>query len=382
MAAKRSIFEDVGTEKREAPPVARTGVIDRAHAGARGAIRLWLIVLFALVVAMIAVGGLTRLTDAGLSITEWAPVTGAIPPMSDEAWQGEFAKYQQIPEFALQNSQMTLDEFRGIYWWEWGHRQLGRLVGLVWALGLGYFLLRRQVPTGWTWRLVLPGLLGGLQGAVGWWMVSSGLGAGMVDVAPYRLAIHLELAFVILGVLAWHVMQLSRPDRVLMQARRLREARLWRLTAGLAGALLVQVLLGALVAGNDAGRNFNDWPLMAGGFFPPDPFQLSPIWRNFFEDPGLVQFVHRMVGYGVFLFGLFVWWQSRSSAHLRTRRAFDWMMVMIFGQAVLGVVAVLTQAQAHVALTHQLVAVAVWVLVLRARHMAGYPVVQSVRERK
>ena len=380
MAAKRSIFEEVGTEKRDAPPVATTGMIDRDRGGARRAIRAWLIMLFALVVAMILVGGMTRLNDAGLSITEWQPVTGAVPPLSPDAWAAEFEKYRQIPEFALQNAAMTLEDFKGIYWWEWAHRALGRLVGLVWALGLGWFLIRRQVPVGWTGRLALPGVLGGLQGAVGWWMVASGLGAGRVDVAPYRLALHLGLAFVILGVLAWQVMQLSRPDRALMQARRLREGRLMRLTAVLAGLVLVQVLLGALVAGNDAGRSFNDWPLMGGQFLPPYAFQLAPWWRNFFEDPGLVQFTHRMAGYAVLLVGVFVWWQGRGSAHPKTRRAFDAMAGMIAVQLGLGIVAVLTQAQAHVALTHQLGAVAVWVLVLRARHLAGYPVVQSLRE--
>ncbi|SFB71636.1 heme A synthase [Tropicimonas isoalkanivorans] len=382
MAAKRSIFEEVGEDKPKVSrdPVAQTGLIDRARSGARRAIRVWLMVLFAMVVAMIVVGGLTRLTDSGLSITEWKPVTGAIPPMSEAAWAAEFEKYQKIPEYQLQNSQMTLAEFKSIYWWEWGHRQLGRAVGLVWAAGFLGFLAMRKIPAGWTGRLALPGVLGGVQGAIGWWMVSSGLDGDALDVAPYRLAIHLGLAFVILGVICWYVLRLSRPERDLMQARRQKETRLWGLSTGLLHAAFLQILIGALVAGTDAGRAYPTWPLIAGGFLPPDPLGIEPLWRNFFENEGLVQFLHRTWGYLVFAFSIVVWARSRRSAHRRTRRAFDWMLVFTFGQIVLGIVAVLTQAQWHVAITHQLIAVVLWVLILRARFLAGYPVASSVRE--
>ncbi|MDV7141729.1 COX15/CtaA family protein [Tropicimonas sp. TH_r6] len=379
MAAKRSIFEDVGAETPKTP-VAQPGMIDRGAKGARGAIRIWLGLLFAMVVAMIVVGGLTRLTDSGLSITEWKPVTGAVPPMSVEAWESEFAKYQQIPEFQIQNTEMTLEEFKGIYWWEWGHRQLGRVIGLVWAIGFFGFLALRKIPTGWTGRLALPGVLGGVQGAIGWWMVSSGLGEGMLDVASYRLAVHLGLAFVILGLLGWYFLKLSRPERELMQARRAKEAKLWGLSTGLLHLAFLQILLGALVAGIDAGVAFPTWPLMNGGIFPPSPFLLEPVWRNFFEDPGLVQFMHRTLGYIVFAFAIFAWTRGRKSAHPRTRRAFDWMLVLCFGQVVLGIVAVLTQAQWHVAITHQLIAVLLWVAILRARFLSGYPLASSVRE--
>ncbi len=171
MSKPRSIFEEVET-KIEAP---QTGGIDQRPKGARGAIRIWLMVLFGLVALMIAVGGLTRLTDSGLSITEWKPITGAIPPLSTEAWEAEFELYQQIPEYQLQNHGMSMAEFRFIYWWEWGHRQLGRVVGLVWALGFFVFLTSRRIPPGWTGKLLALGALGGLQGAIGWWMVASGL---------------------------------------------------------------------------------------------------------------------------------------------------------------------------------------------------------------
>ena len=200
MAQNRSIFEEVSGEKAETVKPAG-GMIDATDPDGRGFMRVWLLVLFALVFLMIAVGGLTRLTDSGLSITEWAPIKGAIPPMSVEAWEAEFQKYQQIPEFQIQNSTMTLEEFKGIYWWEWGHRQLGRFVGLVWAVGFFGMLALRRMPRGWTNRALLLGGLGGLQGAIGWWMVSSGLTGRMVDVASYQLTIHLKLTFAILNLI-------------------------------------------------------------------------------------------------------------------------------------------------------------------------------------
>jgi heme a synthase len=381
MAEKRSIFEEVGAgAKRSEPP--QGGMIDRGRGGARGAVRIWLAVLFAMVFAMIAVGGLTRLTDSGLSITEWRPVTGAMPPTSEADWQAEFQKYQQSPEFTLQNSQMDLAAFKSIYWWEWGHRQLGRVVGLVWALGFFGFLVTRKMPPGWGGRLFGLGVLGGMQGAIGWWMVSSGLTGRMVDVASYRLAIHLGLAFAILGFIAWYMLSLARSDLALLQARRLREAPLVTLATILAALAFLQILLGALVAGIDAGRAFPTWPLMGETFFPADAFYLAdggPAVLAFFENPGLVQFMHRMAGYLVLAVALFVWWRGRASAHPVTARAFDWVVVMAFGQVVLGIVTVLYAAPLHLGLIHQLGAVVLWVLILCARHRAAYPVVQSVR---
>ena len=380
MSGKRSIFQEV--EGPGAAPAIRPGAIDRGTGGARGAIRLWLALLFALVVAMIAVGGMTRLTDSGLSITEWRPVTGALPPMTAADWQAEFDKYRAIPEYRLQNRGMSLESFKVIYWWEWGHRQLGRLIGLVWAAGFLGFLAARRIPAGWTGRLLLPGVLGGTQGAIGWWMVSSGLAGERVDVASYRLAVHLGLAFVILGLIAWYVFQLGRSPTDLMQARRGREARLFSMSTGLMHLAFVQILLGALVAGIDAGRGFPTWPDMNGRFFPADAFYVPgrPVWAAFFENPGLVQFLHRMSGYALFAFGIVVWLRGRRSAHLATRRAFDWMAAMLFGQVVLGIGAVLTAAQLHVAISHQVGAVILWVLILRARHLAQYPLAGSIRK--
>ena len=378
--AKRSIFQEVGGDAPAERPVARPGGLDRTR-GARGAIRLWLLALFALVVVMIAVGGLTRLTDSGLSITEWAPVTGAVPPMSAEAWEAELEAYRATPEWRLQNRDMTLAEFREIYWWEWGHRQLGRAIGLVWAVGFAFFHLTRRIPPGWTGRLLLLGALGGLQGVVGWWMVSSGLRGTMLDVASYRLAVHLGLAFAILGLIAWYALLLGRSEAAVMQARRGREDRLFRVTTGLMHFTLLQVVLGALVAGIDAGRTYTDWPLMAGGLLPPEPFELSPWWRNFFENPGTVQLVHRLSAYALAAFAAVVWLRGRRSPVATTRAAFHAVLGMVAVQLALGVVTVTTAAPWWWAILHQLGAVVLWILVIRARFLAGHPLPQSIRGR-
>jgi cytochrome c oxidase assembly protein subunit 15 len=373
---KRSIFEDVGDVQKQA---AAPGGIDRGGQGARGAVRVWLGIIFGLVGLMIIIGGMTRLTDSGLSITEWAPLAGAKPPTSEAVWLEEFDKYKAIDEYQLQNKGMSLAEFKSIYWWEWGHRQLGRVIGLVWALGFVGFLVARKMPSGWTMRLLLLGAMGGLQGAIGWWMVSSGLKEGMTDVASYRLATHLGLAFVIFGFITWFMMQLSRRDADLLQDRRMGDAGLTRLASWLVVLAFVQILIGALVAGIDAGRNYPDWPLMAGKFFPPDPFGLTPLWRNFFEDDGLVQFIHRMAGYVLFVFGVLVWARARKSGNDRTRFAFHSMLAAMVLQVVLGIATVIYSAPWEIAIVHQLGAVVLWVVILRARFIAQYPHPQFIQ---
>lgn len=374
MSKPRSIFEEVSDAGPRPAPQRPKG-----RRSSRGTIRAWLLLLFALVTLMIAVGGMTRLTDSGLSITEWKPVTGAIPPANDEVWNQEFEKYKATPEFQLQNSEMTLAEFKGIYWWEWGHRFLGRLIGLIWFLGFVWFQVRRQIPAGWTGRLLGIGALGGLQGAVGWWMVASGLTGRMVDVASYRLATHLGLAFLILGLIAWFVFRLGREEGALLQQRRQREGGLMTLAGAMVAVLFLQVLLGALVAGIDAGRSFPTWPSMAGAFLPSESFDYRPLWTNFFENPALVQFNHRLVGYLAFLIGAFAWWRSRKSAQAGVRARFDWLLAMLFGQMVLGVATVLYGAAPHIAIVHQLGAVALFALALRARFEAAYPEPQKIR---
>ncbi len=238
-----------------------------------------------------------------------------------------------------------------------------------------------------TGRLFLLGALGGAQGAIGWWMVSSGLEGEMLDVASYRLATHLGLAFVILGFLAWYIFLLGRSEAQLMTARRGREGKLFSLSTGLMHFAFLQIVLGALVAGIDAGRAFPTWPDMNGQFFPADAFYVPdgqggslPVWHAFFENPGLVQFIHRMSGYLLLVFGVVVWLRGRKSSYQATRGAFHQVMAMMVVQMGLGIATVLTVAHVHVAITHQIGAVILWVLILRARHLAQYPVAGSIRE--
>ncbi len=368
MSGKRSIFEEVSGEK-PTEPVVKT----KEKKDARRSIARWLMAIFALVVLMIAVGGMTRLTDSGLSITEWRPVTGAVPPLSAEAWDSEFEKYRAIPEYQLQNKGMSLSEFKVIYWWEWGHRQLGRVIGLVWAIGFLYFLARKQIPRGWIPPLLTLGALGGLQGAIGWWMVSSGLTGTMLDVASYRLATHLGLAFVILGLTAWFAMKIQKPEADLLQARRRRETGLLRVTSILLAGTFLQIILGALVAGIDAGRSYTDWPLMGGAFFPATAWDLTPFWSNFFENAGLVQFNHRLLGYIIFLGAVFVWWRSRSVPVAAIRRSYAVMMAFFVGQIALGVLTVVYAAPWYLGISHQLLGVALFTAIISARFHSAYP---------
>ncbi|WP_062560713.1 heme A synthase [Paracoccus aminovorans] len=376
--ARRPVFQEV-TETSPKATQPSGGMIDAGHRGARGAIRLWLIVIFVLVAAMIALGGATRLTGSGLSITEWKPVTGAIPPMDAAAWAAEFDKYKLIPQFQRVNPDMDLAGFKQIYWWEWSHRLLGRLIGLVWAVGFLGFLAARRIPTGWVPRLLLLGVLGGAQGAIGWWMVHSGLSGEMVRVASYRLALHLGLAFAILGFIAWYVMQLSRSEAALLRARRAGEAKLFSMTTGLMHLAFVQILLGALVAGIDAGRMYTGWPTMGGEWIPAEIWDAALGWRNFFENPALVQFIHRMVGYLLAIFALVVFLRARRSPHPQTRGAYLAMIAAVAVQVLLGIMNVIHAAPLPLALAHQVMAVALFTLILRARHHARYPYETSVR---
>ncbi len=376
MSGQRSIFEEVGETRK---PAATPGGVSRDRGRGRRRVRIFVMILFVMVVVQIAIGGLTRLTDSGLSITEWAPITGAIPPLDEAAWEAELEAYRATTEYQEQNRGMSLAEFKVIYWWEWGHRQWARALGLVWAVGFVGLLATKSVPTGWTGRLLLLGALGGLQGVAGWWMVHSGLAPGMFDVASYRLAVHLGLAFLILGLMAWYILTLGRAEAELMTARREGDRRLAGMATGVLHLTALQILTGALVAGIDAGRNYIDWPLMAGAFTPPNMWAIEPWYRNLFENDGTVQFFHRITGYLLFLFGIGAWIMARRSARTATRRAFDWMAVMMFGQIVLGIVTVMQSSPWYLAILHQFGAGILITLILRARFLARYPLPQSVR---
>ena len=377
MTKRRALFEEVAADAPRAP-ASRPGEAEGRRRRARRWISAWLLLLAALVAAMVLVGGLTRLTDSGLSITEWRPVTGAIPPLSAEDWQAEFDKYRQIPQYQLVNRGMSLEEFKVIYWWEWGHRQMGRLIGLVWAVGFFGFLAFRRIPPGWTVRLLIPGVLGGVQGAIGWWMVASGLEGEMISVASYRLATHLGLAFVILGLLLHYAFLLRRDAAELVAARRRRLGGPRVFGQVLLGAAFAQILLGALVAGIDAGRGYVDWPLMGGEFLPSESFDYQPLWTNFFENPALVQFNHRMLGYALFLLGLGWWVRALVAGHAGLRLQAHAVMAVLTLQMVVGVVTVLNAAPLHWAILHQGGALLLWALLIRALFETGWPAEERI----
>jgi len=324
------------------------------------AVSVWLFIVAALVVVMILVGGLTRLTDSGLSITEWKPVTGAVPPLSDEAWASEFAKYQEIPEYQQQNHGMTVEEFKNIYWWEWGHRFLGRFIGVAFLVPLILFSVRGAIPRGFGARLTLLFLLGGLQGAVGWWMVASGL-SERVDVSQYRLAAHLGVAFVLLGALWWTALDVRASDR---------RRRRWRAVSATYGAfallalVAVQIVLGAFVAGLDAGRVYTDWPLMGGRLVPETYGALSPFWLNAFENPAAVQFHHRLVGYAVALAALYTAIKFGASTNIALARQGFVVAGAALLQAALGIFTLMRAAPIDLSIAHQLGSVALFLAVI------------------
>ncbi|MGB3415927.1 MAG: COX15/CtaA family protein [Mesorhizobium sp.] len=329
----------------------------------RAAVRWWLYAVLLVLFSLVIVGGATRMTESGLSITEWKPIHGVIPPLSDAEWQEEFQKYQQIPQYAQMNQDMTLDGFKTIFWWEWAHRLLARGVGFIFALPLLFFAATRRIERGLAPKLVGILLLGGLQGAVGWWMVKSGL-VDRVEVSQYRLATHLTLAafiFTATTVVARGLAPHSEPatDRPMQ-----------RLAGFLVLLVLIQLYLGGLVAGLRAGLTYNTWPLMDGRLIPGDLFIIEPFWRNLFENPKTVQFIHRIGAYVVFLVAL---WQMiltfrREPGTTHARRSVV-LFALVTAQAAIGIATLLMHVPMDVALTHQ--AFALVVLGFAAAHWRG-----------
>lgn len=326
------------------------------------AIRIWLYAVAALIFAMVLVGGATRLTESGLSIVEWKPVTGALPPMSEAAWQAEFAKYKTIPQYHQMNRGMSLAEFKEIFWWEWTHRLMGRLIGAAFLLPFLWFLVKGWVGPGLRWRLWTIFGLGALQGAIGWWMVASGL-ADRVSVSQYRLAVHLVLACVIFAAIVWTAARLAgRPS---IDA----PPRIRKTAFALLALALVQIYLGALVAGLRAGLIYNTWPLMDGAFIPDAArlFYEAPWWRNFFDNTLTVQFTHRMVAYAIWVAAMlhaFDAWRTMRGGPAVTHAMVLAGLVTI--QAVLGILTLLQQVPIGLALAHQ--AGAVLVLTIATVH--------------
>jgi len=312
-------------------------------------VRIWLYIVALMVLAMVVVGGITRLTDSGLSITEWQPISGVIPPLSAADWAAEFENYKKIPQYTVLNQGMSLDEFKFIFWWEWGHRFLGRVIGFVFAVPFLVFLVQRR----FTWNLAVPlavlFLLGGLQGAIGWWMVSSGL-QDLTSVSQYRLATHLGAALLLFLALIWVARRLTPARAVPPDAQRGPVILLLCL-------VYLQIIAGAFVAGLDAGQGYNTWPLMDGSLVPQGLDAMDPWWKNLFENALTVQFIHRTVAYVIVLYAaaLFVWKRGAGGF----AGANGWLpriALLIVLQACLGISTLVLHVPLPLALGHQALA--------------------------
>ena len=380
MNSKRYIFQEVSS-RQKADQTEPQPVDLNVHDTDRRQVRVLILILCGLTLAMVALGGMTRLTDSGLSITEWELVSGILPPLSESDWKLAFENYRQTPEFTLQNNRMRLDEFKPIYWWEWSHRQLGRLTGFVWAAGFIWLLTTGRVRRRWIARLLGLGALGAIQGTIGWWMVSSGLTGRMVDVASYRLAIHLSLAFMILGLTFWYTLMLGHNQLDLMQARRNRDQSAERYAVWIVALLILQVALGGIVAGTDAGQAFPTWPLMNGELLPSTAMDMKPVLANFFENPGLVQFNHRIVAYALLALTMFAWWRSRAVSRLETKRSYNVLGAAVILQVIAGIFTALWLAPVGLAIFHQLLAALLLYLAVRTSFIARFPVAE-IQERR
>jgi cytochrome c oxidase assembly protein subunit 15 len=345
-----------------ARPAAATRSSDRAIAA-------WLILCAAMIFLMVAIGGVTRLTESGLSITEWRPIEGVLPPLSLAQWQDAFARYQAIPQFHAIHAGMTLDQFKGIFFWEYLHRLWGRLIGIVFLLPFLYFLVRGRIARGLWPKLALIFVLGALQGLLGWFMVESGL-EHRIEVSQYRLAAHLVAALVIYGAILWVAFDLlapTQPSPASGGGKTTRRVVAWGLNLVL---LLVAVTLvaGAFVAGLRGGSIYNSFPLMGGHVMPGEYAALSPLWRNWFENPAAAQFDHRVLAETSWLVIVLVWGFGRPRVADGARRALDLLAAMATIQAGLGIATLLSVVALPVAVTHQAGAVLLVTAALYARH--------------
>ena len=307
-------------------------------------LRIWLIILMSLVTLIILVGGLTRLTDSGLSITTWELFVGFLPPLNNDKWINYFELYKKIPEFKEQNFNMTLEEFKIIFWWEWGHRQLGRLIGLVVLLPLIYFSFKNGIAITKKYGIIF--ILVCFQGIIGWYMVSSGL-VKRIDVSHYRLSIHLLTAFIILSVIFWEYLKLSKIkiNQILIKPY---------LIKIFLFLLFLQLIIGAFVSGMDAGKIYNTWPLMGTSYFPDDSKFIDFLYLSVFDDPSIVQFIHRNLAYLIVLFYFFILLKLFTN-----RQKQNYIPIMIIGlslliQIILGVLTILSGVKIFYASLHQI----------------------------
>ena len=342
-------------------------VADSRHSARTKRVATWLFICCALVFAMVVVGGVTRLTHSGLSIVEWQPIVGTLPPLSDAQWQQTFEKYQLTPEYQLVNKGMGLDEFKLIFWWEYWHRLLGRLIGVVFLAPFLWFVARRDIPPNHALKYVAIFALGGLQGAMGWYMVKSGL----VDdprVSQFRLTAHLGLAFAILAAMLWTAWSLLDSRRVDRGADGVRRARRW--SFAIAALVFVMVLSGGIVAGIRAGFAYNTFPLMNGHLVPPEVLMLEPAWRNFFWNMATVQLDHRALAAVLVIAVAWLWMRVRAAADATpaARRAAHAVVAMLAVQATLGIATVVNVVPLALAALHQAGAVLLFGLAIVLAH--------------
>jgi heme a synthase len=342
---------------------------------ARRSVAIWLFTCAALVYAVLVVGGITRLTHSGLSIVHWQPLIGAVPPLSDAAWTQLFDQYRATPEFRLVNFDLTLEGFKHIFWWEYAHRLLGRLVGLVFLLPLLWFIRARAISRGLAWRLAAIFALGALQGALGWYMVASGL----VDnprVSPFRLTAHLALALLIIGAILWAAWgQRSKPFVW---------SRVGWLAKGAVACVFVMAMTGGLVAGTRAGFAYNTFPLMGGAIVPPDLWRISPWYLNFVYNLTTVQFVHRMIAWTLILWVPALWWSVRRSGSApQARIASNWMLAALVLQVTLGIATLLSVVAMPLAAAHQAGAVLLYAACLwTVRSLGAFAEVSDLSSRR
>ncbi len=328
-------------------------------------IAIWLLVCCAMVFAMVVVGGVTRLTDSGLSIVEWQPIVGTMPPITQQDWDVLLEKYRATPQYQKINKGMSVDEFKSIFWWEYFHRVLGRLIGLAFFVPFVYFLLKKQINRSLGIKLAGIFILGGLQGFMGWYMVMSGL-VNDPHVSQYRLTAHLGLAFVIFAAMFWVALGLLSPERENAQSNEMMQS-LQRFSVGLTALIFIMVLSGGFVAGIRAGLAYNTFPLMNGHLIPPDLFVLEPWYRNFFDNITTVQFDHRLIAWILIFSVPLFWYKSRQLALSGTTRlACNLFLLMLAIQVSLGIATLLHVVPIPLAASHQggamlLFAASLWV---------------------
>ena len=327
----------------------------------------WLFVCCALVFAMVVVGGVTRLTHSGLSIVEWQPIVGTLPPLSAADWQETFAKYRETPQYKQVNQGMSLAGFKGIFWWEYVHRLLGRVIGVAFFLPLVWFVARREIPKGYAWKFFGIFVLGGLQGAMGWYMVKSGL----VDdprVSQFRLTAHLALALLIFAAMLWAGLNLVYPQRAALRSAKQRSARAWAM--GLTVLIFIMALSGGFVAGIRAGFAYNTFPLMNGAFVPAEILMLEPWWQNFFWNMATVQFDHRALAWLIAFVVPWMCWrlQTTEALPVRARVGGHLLLVLVAAQIALGIATLLFVVPTTLAAAHQAGAVLVFAAALNVAH--------------